>query len=101
MTLKMHKLKFIKLSVAQTYVSRLPEIGAFVLLRQDTHGNGRRNYKNYYFMASALPSSYGCTREAVKHERSVRVARSGSRVRLWLLESLATSQVHHNLTHAR
>ena len=34
------------------------------------------------------PWSYGCTREVARHERSVRVARGDSRVRLQLLECL-------------
>ena len=37
-------------------------------------------------MVSVRPSSYGCTREDAKYERSARVARGDSRVGLWLLE---------------
>ena len=33
-------------------------------------------------VAAVQPWSYGCTREVAKHERSVRVARGDSRVRL-------------------
>ena len=35
---------------------------------------------NNWFLVSLRPSSYGCTREVAKHDRSVRAARGDSQV---------------------
>ena len=42
----------------------------------------RQEYDQFKKMVNVQPWSYGCTREVAKHERSVRVARGDSRVRL-------------------
>jgi len=54
-------------------------------------GKNRKLMMSYArdFPCSVQLPSYGCTREVAMHERSVRVARGDSRVRLKLLECLA------------
>ena len=54
---------------------------------QFLHWSNLQNYSlilsiKKWLACSVQPSSYGCTREVAKHERSVRVARGDSQVRL-------------------
>ena len=44
-----------------------------------------RSKVNNWFMVGVYPSSYGCTWEVAKHERSVRFAQGVSRMRLCVL----------------
>lgn len=40
----------------------------------------RTDYNYYWFMVSMHPSSYGCTQEVAKHNKSVKVAQGNSLV---------------------
>jgi len=41
-------------------------------------------FKNYWFLVSVHPSSFGCMPQVAKHERNARVAQGNSQVRLKL-----------------